>query len=197
MPKIARECLCFQDTVHLLAKLRTRLITPSNLLVMGTETACRVHLEQLVHRIPKDRHGLTLRCISQKDKQNYDSITSILKLDVVQCVKDEVSELRPDGTISFLRLMRDIRDAFFKKSISPLERAFLIWRTIFFAEYGQLAADEWVWPKKPLHNSQLLRLPWVEWPCRFVSHLSFDSKWSPLFGNAPLVIRLTRLWTIV
>ena len=41
MPKLYNESLCFQDAIHLLAKLRTRLVTPSNLSVIGS----RLHAE--------------------------------------------------------------------------------------------------------------------------------------------------------
>ena len=46
MPKLYESGLSSQDVVHLLAKLRTRLLTPSNVVIMGIETACRAVLMQ-------------------------------------------------------------------------------------------------------------------------------------------------------
>ena len=45
-----------QDTIHILAKLRTKLITASNLLVLGTETACLAHLQYLINNVSKNKH---------------------------------------------------------------------------------------------------------------------------------------------
>ena len=72
MPKLYEGGLCSQDVVHLLAKLRTRLLTPSNIIIMGTEKACRVHLQQLLKNFDKSKHGLTQQILENKDEQNYD-----------------------------------------------------------------------------------------------------------------------------
>ena len=131
MPKMKNMELCSQDTIHILAKLRTRLVTPTNLLVLGTETACRAHLEHIVHSISKATHGLTLQSISHKDKQNYESVSILVSESVQQCLQKECT-LRPKGTEIYLSLMRNIRNAFFDKSLSPLDRIFLLWTTVFF-----------------------------------------------------------------
>ena len=68
-------CLANQDTVYLLAKLKNKLLTPSNLIVLGKDVACASHLIHVVDKIPKARHGLTRQAVYNKDKQNYDSIT--------------------------------------------------------------------------------------------------------------------------
>ena len=44
MPKLAIDSLNAQDTVNLMAKLRTKLVTPSNLISIGSAMACRGHL---------------------------------------------------------------------------------------------------------------------------------------------------------
>ena len=55
MPNLYKCSLCSQDMIHLLTKLRTCLLTPSNLLSIGSETTCRGHLTEF----PKAQHGLT------------------------------------------------------------------------------------------------------------------------------------------
>ena len=114
-----------------MAKIRTRLITPTKLIVLGSETACRAHLEQLINTVSKARHGFTMKSINHKDKQNYDSIHAMVSKPVENCLRS-LSKLRPKGTLTYLFLMRIIRDAFFNKAFSPLERSFLVWKTIFF-----------------------------------------------------------------
>lgn len=68
MPKLLSACLFAQDTVHLLAKLRTKLITPSNIISLGSEFACRGHLTEVLKLFPKARHGLTERAVDNRDK---------------------------------------------------------------------------------------------------------------------------------
>ena len=45
MKEIATTGLSAQDHIHLLAKLRTRLLIPSNILALGDETACLEHIK--------------------------------------------------------------------------------------------------------------------------------------------------------
>ena len=42
MPKLSEGGMSSQDVVHLLAKLRTRILTPSNVIVMGTEMSWQI-----------------------------------------------------------------------------------------------------------------------------------------------------------
>ena len=88
MPKLLEESLVCQDTVHLLAKLRTRLLTPSNLIVLGSETACRGHLEQILNDYSKEDHGLSAQVLQNKDKQNYQSVETLLGDGVENCLKE-------------------------------------------------------------------------------------------------------------
>ena len=72
------KSLVCQNTVHLLAKLRTRLLTPSNLIAIGHEVACNAHLVKVCNYYPKAEHGLTRQVLENKDKQNYSSIEVLL-----------------------------------------------------------------------------------------------------------------------
>ena len=132
MPIINAQNLNAQDHVHLLAKLRSRLLKPSNLLVLGTETACRAHIQHVFDKFPKEKHNLTQRAIDNRDKQNYTSIPSLISKDVEHCLMDLNPKIRNLGTIVYLRLMRNIRDSVFNKSISPLKRIELVWTAVFF-----------------------------------------------------------------
>ena len=131
MPRLRDNMLQAQDTIHLLAKLRTRLITPSNLLSIGTEVACRGHLVEVLKRFSKEKHGLRQKAIDNKDKQNYSSIELLIKPSVAECLK-ELKISRSSGTVIYLSLMRDIRDCFFDQSICSLDRLYKIWKVIIF-----------------------------------------------------------------
>ncbi len=132
MPKLLDKSLNAQDTIHLLAKLRRRLVTPSNLVALGSEIACRGHLVEIIKQFEKAKHGLTYRSIDNKDKQNYTSIPLLVSQGVEDCLKELDPKLKTIGTRIYLGLMRDIRDAFFNKTLSPLRRLYLIWKAIFF-----------------------------------------------------------------
>ena len=132
MPKFMPFDLSFQDHVHLLAKFRTRLWNPSNLLILGNENASKIHLHHVLNKFEKGRHNLTFKDIDSKDKQNYNSVTSLLSEEVESCI-DEISPLvKTRGTIAYLKVMRFYRDSIFDKSLSPLDRINLIRFSLFF-----------------------------------------------------------------
>lgn len=132
MPEIPKGNLYLQDTVHLLAKLRTRILKHSNLIIVGTTNAGVSHIQYVYDHIPKDQHGLSQRAIDNKDKQNYKSIAALVGDDLEHCLLQVNSKISALGTIIYLRCMRAIRDANFDKTLSPLKRASLLWEVTFF-----------------------------------------------------------------
>ena len=148
MPKLSYAELNAQDHIHLLAKLRTCLLNPSNLLTLGNEIATRTHLKHVLDSYPKSRHNLTLRAIDTKDKQNYTSIALLVSEDVESCLLDLSSKLRTRGTIIYLTVMRCIRNSIFDKGISPLERIDLIWFSLFFCRIWRSWLRENGYPEK-------------------------------------------------
>ena len=133
MPKIPEGNFHCQDTIHLLAKLRTRLLGHSNLIIFGAENVAVQHLQHVLDTMSKERHNLTQRTIDNKDKQNYGSIATLVSDDLMDCLLEIKSpKQRNQGTITFLRLMRSIRDANFDKTLSPIARVSLLWEVNFF-----------------------------------------------------------------
>lgn len=132
MPKLLNNSLSCQDVVHLLAKLRTRLLTPSNLIVMGDETACRGHLQKVLELYSKGEHQLSLQILENKDKQNYESIEHLVSEGVSECLSKLQEQYQTKGTIAYLWIMKCIRDAFFDKALSPIKRLSLMWEVVFF-----------------------------------------------------------------
>ena len=132
MKEIANSGLSAQDHVHFLAKLRTKIVTPSNILVLGTETACLGHLKYILVHFSKELHQLTERILSNKDKQNYSGIEILLSEGVFECLQNSMKTTENFGTITYLGLMRDIKDSFLDKSLKPSTRLIKIWRVVFF-----------------------------------------------------------------
>ena len=132
MTLLKDTCLANQDTVHLVAKLKNKLLTPSNLIVLGKDVACASHLIHVVDKIPKALHGLTRQAVDNKDKQNYDSITLLLDKNVEICLNELNDKLTTNGIRTYLTLMRNIGDAVFNKALSPITRLHYIWRTVYF-----------------------------------------------------------------
>ena len=132
MPEFKKKGLCSQDHVHLLAKLCTRALEPSNITVFGAESCLVRHLQFIYKKFNKDRHGLTQQMINNKDKQNYSSIAVLVGDDVKECLEEVPHIIRPKGTTIYLGLMRKIRDAHFEKGLSPVERVSLLWEVVFF-----------------------------------------------------------------
>ena len=132
MPALSTTCLYAQDTIHLLAKLRTRLLMPSNILSIGAEVACRGHLVEILKEFPKEKHGLTQKSIDFKDKQNYSSIELLVSESVEECLRESGGTMRTQGTMIYLQLMRDIKNSMFDKSLKPIKRLYLVWKAIFF-----------------------------------------------------------------
>ena len=60
-----------QDTVHLAVKLKSHLLKPNIALRMGDYIATGSHIYTLTTKFQKDEHGLRLRDINHKDKQNF------------------------------------------------------------------------------------------------------------------------------
>ena len=86
MPSMKVNGLCAQDHVHLLAKLRFRLLGPSNLIQLGAEIGCPSHLRKVCNDLPKKHHGLTKQVMDNKDKQNYVSIPILVGDDLKECL---------------------------------------------------------------------------------------------------------------
>ena len=124
MPALSKSVLHAQDTVHLLAKMRTNLNMLSNILILGNLTVCRDHLQQILLIYPKgSAHGINERTIDMNDKQNYIGIHML----VPACLMNCLNEMSTAGTVMYLEIMKD---TFFGKSIS--QRILLIWMSVFF-----------------------------------------------------------------
>ncbi|KAK3928931.1 putative UDP-N-acetylglucosamine--peptide N-acetylglucosaminyltransferase SEC [Frankliniella fusca] len=123
-----------QDTIHLLIKLRQKLIKPSDIMPMGNiNIASRGHLVSLISSVAKDNHKLTMSSINVKDKMNFKSAQDLCAKEVSNLLRKEVPG--SEGTAVFLDMMRETSAAFLEQSLKPLERINMVWTWIFFTRF--------------------------------------------------------------
>lgn len=103
-----------QDTVHLPVKLKCRLLKPSIVLPLGNYTAGSHHLNLIYDTFNKDQHGMRLRDINSKDRQNYDAVVHLTS----NCIMQLLSQI-PDalGTRYYLDVLKDIIDSYLDREL--------------------------------------------------------------------------------
>ena len=123
------EC-CFQDTVHILTKMRTRFLKDGIVLPLGDYFASVDHLKLLISKFGKDKHLLTSSDLSPEDKMNFRSAQKMSSDRVINLL-DSVPE--SNGTRVYLKIMRYIESAFLDSSLDVQDRIYRIWYCVFFS----------------------------------------------------------------
>lgn len=119
-----------QDTIHLVLKIRNRLLKPSILIPMGNKQVSVSHLKILISNTSKDVHGLVLQDVCPDDKQNYRSLQKIIQPRVLDALISNVPECQ--GTVLYLKLCSYIDSAMNDMNMKPTERIKRIWFSVFF-----------------------------------------------------------------
>lgn len=90
--QVVNERIPVQDTIHLGAKLRVRLLKRERgiFLVLGNKVACCSDIEHLLRKISKDRHLLRDGDVNQHDKMNYDAVERLCSENVRSLLKEHV-----------------------------------------------------------------------------------------------------------
>lgn len=121
-----------QDTTHNGVKLRNlilKTIKNEKKLPIGKYYIQQSHLKQLIGKFPKDMHNLTLSTLNPIDKQNFDSVKRMCSDKVINLLRCEVHNSH--GTVKFLELMQCIIDSYMDQTLSPLQRVYKIWYSVF------------------------------------------------------------------
>lgn len=119
-----------QDTIHILTKLRNRLVNPSIVLKIGSKIATPLHLKVLVDNVAKDIHALVSSDIYSYDRQNYKSVQKIMENRVLEALKNNVAE--SEATIIYLELCKHIEKSYIQDNIPAIDRVYSIWYCVFF-----------------------------------------------------------------
>ncbi|KAL9694679.1 hypothetical protein quinque_013964 [Culex quinquefasciatus] len=114
-------------TIHLLNKIRNKLLN-SKELKFGILTINKDHL-LLINTMSKDKHGLNDTDASTKDRMKFDPTWRIMQKDVRDCFEEFVPG--SEGTVMLLQLMSQIYEAYCEINLVPLERIFKIWHALF------------------------------------------------------------------
>lgn len=124
------ETTFIQDIIHILTKLRNRLLTFSRIFPIGDKIIWQSHLKYLLENISKDKHLMTRSDIEPKDRQNSLSAEKICSKNTTQCLLDYVPG--SEGTAIYLKATRSLFDAFMDVNLNPKERIYLMWYSVFF-----------------------------------------------------------------
>lgn len=129
--------LCFQDTIHTVAKLKSQLMkkrTDDNFMPMGEYVVSGNFLHCLVSEKNKFHHGLTESDL-EFDKMNFRAVQKISD-DRVLDMLDSIPGA--NGTKAYLTVMRGVMDSFLDKNLDSYERVYLMWRSVFFLRFWHL-----------------------------------------------------------
>ena len=135
---------CVQDVVHVAVKLKSRLLKPQIVLPMGNFFASGNHLHTLRQSLQKDKHGLRLKDINHKDKQNFQAVINITNAGHLLSHVPQA-----DGTKQYIEIIKCVIDGYLDKALEPLERIEKCWYASFMLRYWR----KWIM----LNNSYTLR----------------------------------------
>lgn len=130
IPTIQDEIFFLQDIVHILTKMRNRLLKASVLLPLGSKLISVAHLKILINEVEKAETGLVLSDICPDDRQNYRSLEKVMERRVTDSLSKYV--VGSHGTIMFINICRSIQMSLYNDSVSPLVRISKIWEATFF-----------------------------------------------------------------
>ena len=99
--QVVTETIPVQDTIHLGAKFRVRLLKRERgiFMVLGNKVASCSDLEHLLRRVSKDLHLLRDGDINQHDKMNYDAVERLCNPNIRNLLGIHVPGIRSDNEI--------------------------------------------------------------------------------------------------
>ena len=119
-----------QDGVHVDVKLKSRLLKPSILLLVGPNFfASGNHLQMVRMAYGKDQHNLRECDINHKDKQNFDSVLHIMgSVHLLSTIPEA------KGIFVYVKIMASTVDSYLDMSLSPLETVEKAWYANLFCQ---------------------------------------------------------------
>lgn len=123
------ENIFIQDPTHIGTKLRNRMLKASILLPFGKKIITVSHLKCLIETVPKDVHGLVTSDVLPEDRQNYRSLEKVMEDRVLDSLEKHIID--SEATIEYLKLCKSVTSSLLNRQISPLERLYNMWRSVF------------------------------------------------------------------
>lgn len=121
---------CIQDVIHILTKLRNRLLKLGIVLPMGNKIVSNSHLKILINNVKKDIHGLVMKDIDPDDRMNYSSMEKVMQPRVLEALTAHVPN--SDATVMYIKICSEIASSLYSVDLSPTERIYKIWHATFF-----------------------------------------------------------------
>ncbi len=119
--------LCMQDGIHLVTKIRNRLLSETATISINNEKIDVNHLFYILENYPKIDHNLVKSDIVPRDRQNYSSCLKITSDDVLNLLKDT----NASATYVYLYLLKLIILTYVKGDTDILVRLYYGWIVTF------------------------------------------------------------------
>lgn len=129
--------LCFQDMIHLLTKLRNRILRPTALLPFGNGSVSKTFLKILIDSISKDKHCLTHSDIDPKDRQNALSASKICNTNTRDCLTNYVPGSQV--TVLYLKMMSSVTESMLDPNLTIRKIRKIIKNVLWFIHRTTLA----------------------------------------------------------
>lgn len=117
--------LLFQDTTHAVNRLRSKLFDRKRRLLIGSKVANVTHLDILVGKISKDKHGLTYDDLHPTDLMSFKPTEKVMSERVIKLLEEHVPD--SEGTVVLLRSMSAFYRAYTDATLAPIESIFIYW----------------------------------------------------------------------
>ena len=135
--------LFFQDSTHLVTKLRNRMLSSTTRLIIGGNHISLRHLEDIILNYAKIDHNLVMSDLYVTDRQNYASCVKISSFDVLNILKKNENML---GTHFYLSIIRFVIMAYIDRSTNVKERIYFAWCSVFLCRFW------WIWLQKTFRS---------------------------------------------
>lgn len=128
---VGKNLIVTQDHIHFANKCKNRLLKEFILFPMGNFEVSIKHLQSLVKDVQKSVHDLSQIDVCPIDRMNYDSfLKKSLVIEQSKHYRNTSSKVMPPFNTS--KYYRDATSSFLKVNLSPTERIFNIWHSLFF-----------------------------------------------------------------
>lgn len=122
---LAQRTLLYQDTTHSVNRIRSKLFNRKRALLIGRAVAHVTHLDVLVDKVSKDKHGLTYDDLHPTDLMSFEPTEKVMKETVIKLLEEHVPG--SEGTVVLLRYMSDIYRAYADETLAPIEAISIFW----------------------------------------------------------------------
>lgn len=144
--------LFIQDMIHILTKLRNRMLRASAIVPLGNGVVCKSFLKYLLENVSKDKHCITSTDIDPKDRQNSESAAKICSTRTQNCLTQYVPGSK--STVLYLKMMNAVTDSMLNVDMDIRDRVSNMWYGLFVLRIWRSWLHKFEKPKKSKKNTQ-------------------------------------------